>query len=61
MNFYTFKRESMNETASSKNEYTYACPEDATWNEVLLHFAMFLDTSGYVGVYENVMMMLDEE
>ena len=44
---------------SSKAEHLYICEEDAQWDDVMRQFAAFLDSCGYVGVYERVDNMLD--
>ena len=62
MNVYTFNRYlELDPQTKNRTEHTFIAPEDTHWREILLQFAMFLDTSGYVGVYENVLMMLEEE
>jgi len=58
--FYHFKRSSASPTVATNSEVFYVCSEDARWDEVMRQFATFLDTCGYVGVYERIDMMLDE-
>ena len=58
--FYHFKRSSASPTVATNSEVFYVCSEDARWDEVMRQFATFLDTCGYVGVYERVDMMLEE-
>jgi len=52
---YTFnvKRNSFLE-ASQELTYSVTLPEDATWPEVLAHFAHFLESATYVGVVERL-------
>ena len=58
--YYHFKKSSSTENASSTSEHLYVCPEDAMWHDVMRQFAAVLDTCGYVGVYENVDIMLED-
>ena len=58
--YYQFKKSSSTPNASSTSEHFYVCPEDAMWHDVMRQFAAFLDTCGYVGVYENVDIMLED-
>ena len=58
--YYHFKKSSSTPNASSTSEHFYVCPEDAMWHDVMRQFAAFLDTCGYVGVYENVDLMLED-
>ena len=57
---YLFKKFSQTETSTSNNEHFFICGEDDPWDVVLRQFAMFLDQSGYIGVYEAVDVMLEE-
>lgn len=57
---YIFNKHSSTDTSTSKNEHCFICDEDDPWDVILRQFAMFLDQSGYVGVYENVEMMLED-
>jgi hypothetical protein len=57
---FLFKRVTNEENRSTNHEHFYVCEEGAIWGDVLRQFAMFLDECGYVGVYENVDMMLEE-
>jgi hypothetical protein len=59
--YYHFKKEQTEANVSSKAEHLYICEEDAQWNDVVRQFAAFLDSCGYVGVYEKVDKMLDRE
>lgn len=56
---YHFKKSTSSPTASTNVEHFYVCPEEAMWDEVLRQFATFLDSCGYVGVFERVDLMLD--
>lgn len=58
--FYYFKRSTSSPTVAANSEVFYVCSEDARWDDVIRQFATFLDTCGYVGVYERIDMMLDE-
>jgi hypothetical protein len=57
---FIFRRVKESDSYSSSSEYMHTCSEDATWDGVLLHFAAFLDSCGYVGVYDKVEHMLEE-
>lgn len=43
---------------TSHSEMSYICPDEARWDDVVRQFATFLDTCGYVGVYERVDALL---
>ena len=58
--YYQFRKMSSTDIATSTSEHFYVCPEDAMWHDVMRQFAVFLDTCGYVGVYENVDLMLED-
>ena len=58
--YYHFKKSSSTNSTTSTSEHLYVCPEDAMWHDVMRQFAAFLDTCGYVGVYENVDIMLED-
>ena len=45
---------------NTNNEMSYICSEDARWDDVMRQFATFLDSCGYVGVYERIDMMLED-
>jgi hypothetical protein len=45
---------------NTHNEMSYICSEDARWDDVVRQFAAFLDSCGYVGVYERVDSLLYE-
>lgn len=57
---FIFKRLKEDENYSSSSEYMHTCSDDSTWDGVLLHFAAFLDSCGYVGVQDKVERMLEE-
>ena len=58
---YNFKRQKYGEGTYSTAEHTFICEEGARWDAILLQFATFLDECGYVGVYESVSLMLEED
>jgi len=58
---YTFKREKYGVGTYSVSQHSYICGEDSSWVPIMLQFATFLDESGYVGVYESVSLLLEEE
>lgn len=58
---YTFKREKYGAGSYSVSQHSYICGEDSSWVPIMLQFATFLDESGYVGVYESVSLLLEEE
>ena len=58
--FYQFKKMSSTDTATSTSEHLYVCSEDARWDDVMRQFAAFLDSCGYVGVYEKVDNLLED-
>lgn len=58
---YVFKRQKYGQGSYSMSEHSYVCGDDSSWVPILLQFATFLDESGYVGVYETVSLMLEEE
>ena len=57
---FIFKRMREDDNTSSTIEYMHTCSDDATWDSVMLHFASFLDSCGYVGVHDRVEHMLRE-
>ena len=57
---YIFKRQKYGQGSYSTSEHTYICSEDSSWVPILLQFATFLDEAGYVGVYEAVLLALEE-
>lgn len=57
---YFFQRIKQDESSKSNVEHFFVCNGDDPWPIVMLQFATFLDTSGYVGVYEAVDIMLEE-
>lgn len=57
---FIFKRLRESDTSSSTVEHMHTCSDDATWDSVLLNFAAFLDSCGYVGVYDKVEYMLEK-
>jgi hypothetical protein len=58
--YYHFKKKCSRPSVETTSELFYVCSEDARWDDVMRQFAAFLDTCGYVGVYEKVDIMLDE-
>lgn len=58
---YTFERVKHGPGTYSVSKHSYICGDDSSWVPILLQFASFLDESGYVGVYESISMMLEEE
>ena len=58
--FYHFKRSTAEPNVTTNSELFYVCSEDARWDDVMRQFATFLDTCGYVGVYERIDMMLED-
>lgn len=57
--YYHFKKMSSTDTATSTSEHFYVCGEDAQWDDIMRQFASFLDSCGYVGVYDKVDGMLE--
>lgn len=53
-NVYTFMRSFTEDMTTGYTENTYVGPEGEPWPLVMLHFATFLESCGYVGVYERV-------
>lgn len=58
--YYHFKKSSSTPSVSTTSEHFYVCSEDARWNDIMLQFAAFLDSCGYVGVFEKVNLMLED-
>ena len=58
--YYHFKKSSSQPSVATSSEHFYVCGEDAMWTDVMLQFAAFLDTCGYVGVYEKTNRMLED-
>ena len=58
--FYHFKRSTAEPNVATNSELFYVCSEDTRWDDVMRQFATFLDTCGYVGVYESIDAMLDD-
>ena len=58
--YYHFKKKCSRPSLETTSELFYVCSEDARWDDVMRQFAAFLDTCGYVGVYEKVDIMLEE-
>ena len=58
--YYHFKKTSSTDISTSTSEHFYVCSEDARWDDVMRQFAAFLDSCGYVGVYETVDNLLEE-
>ena len=57
--YYHFKKSSSTDTSTSTSEHLYVCEADARWDDIMRQFASFLDSCGYVGVYEKVDLMLE--
>ena len=58
--YYHFKKGASSPTVTTSSEHFYICEEDAQWDDVMRQFAAFLDSCGYVGVYERVDKMLEK-
>lgn len=58
---YTFKRVKYGVGSYSVSEHSYICGEDSSWVPIVMQFATFLDESGYVGVYEALSLLLEED
>ena len=58
--YYHFKKGTSTPNVTTNAEHFYICEEDARWDDVMRQFATFLDSTGYVGVYERIDMLLDE-
>ena len=58
--YYHFKKGTSAPTVTTSSEHFYVCEEDARWDDVVRQFATFLDSSGYVGVFERIDTLLDE-
>jgi len=58
--YYHFKKEQTEANVETSSELFYVCSEDARWDDVMRQFAAFLDSCGYVGVYEKVDIMLED-
>ena len=58
--YYYFRKTNTRTGVTMNSEHFYACEEDARWDDVMRQFAAFLDSCGYVGVYEKVDLMLDK-
>lgn len=58
---YTFKRVKYGVGSYSSSEHSYICGEDSSWVPIVMQFATFLDESGYVGVYESLSLLLEED
>jgi len=58
--YYHFKKNCVRRPVETTSELFYVCSEDTRWDDIMRQFATFLDTCGYVGVYEKVDIMLDE-
>ena len=51
---YVFTKTSATEKESSYIENSYVAPDGEPWPVIMLHFATFLESCGYVGVYAKV-------
>ena len=58
--YYHFKNKCSRPSVETNSELFYVCSEDARWDDIMRQFAAFLDSCGYVGVYEKVDIMLEE-
>lgn len=58
---YHFQRESYGHAHYSTTQHTYVCEADSPWYPLILQFSAFLDECGYVGVYEKMSIMLEDE
>ena len=58
---YIFKRQKHGVGSFSVSEHSFICSEDDPWDVVVLQFAAFLDQCGYVGVYENISIALEDK
>jgi len=58
--YYHFRKTDTRTGVTMNSELFYVCEDDAMWHDVMRQFAAFLDTCGYVGVYEKVDLMLDK-
>jgi hypothetical protein len=58
--YYHFKKGTSAPNVTTSSEHFYICEEDARWDDVMRQFAAFLDSSGYVGVFERIDALLDE-
>ena len=51
---YVFTKTSETGNESSYIENSYVAPEGEPWPVIMLHFATFLESCGYVNVYAKV-------
>ena len=58
--YYHFKKKCSRPSVETASELFYVGSEETGWDDVMRQFAAFLDTCGYVGVYEKVDIMLEE-
>lgn len=58
--YYYFKKGTSSPKVTTSSEHFYLCDEDARWDDVMRQFAAFLDSCGYVGVYEKVDNLLED-
>lgn len=58
--YYHFKKNSSRPSVETSSELFYVCGEDAQWTDVMLQFAAFMESCGYVGVQEKVDIMLED-
>ena len=57
--YYHFKKGTSVPSVVTTSEHFYMCGEDVQWDDIMLQFAAFLDSSGYVGVYEKIAKALN--
>lgn len=57
---YIFKRLTNDNTSSTTVEHMCTFADEATWVSVMMNFAAFLDSCGYMGVYDRMEDFLKE-
>jgi len=58
--YYHFKKNCSRPSVETSSELFYVCGEDAQWTDVMLQFAAFMDSCGYVGVHEKVECLFED-
>ena len=58
---YFFEHASKENNVLTNKEMLYICTGDSDWHEIILQFAVFLDEVGYVGVYDKVSYLLEND
>tara|TARA_R110000868_G_scaffold377550_1_gene642870 strand:+ start:3435 stop:3635 length:201 start_codon:yes stop_codon:yes gene_type:complete len=58
--YYLFKRTTTLPNINTSVEHLYICNEGESWPTIMRQFAAFLDGCGYVGVYEELDELLEE-